>query len=236
MTATTKKLSEAPTDDDKQAILEHCFSLDAANTHGSRDWRFASYFHHYARELGKFRPSKYGKVVHESRYIQTHGDLIKCFDEVRKDHNSNKEQVIERLRTQYPNADDLELEHYIELSLRIGLLVNVRSNQQAKLDSLKSFPIYWDAKSPLKQLIGHQFPRSRWKLNANESRLHPRFTVAFMVKVCGLTVDWADCLANHLYLNRQTNTLYIFPHKACLAELLRQTDWASRKSQPGPIP
>jgi hypothetical protein len=71
----------------------------------------------------------------------------------------------------------------------------------------------------LRDFFANLLPLSKVQLKARESRLSPFFTVAIMVDVCVLKVDWTNSPEDHLFLDRQTTTLWIFPKRASAAYL-----------------
>jgi hypothetical protein len=102
-------------------------------------------------------------------------------------------------------------------------MINV---QTAKLRSLTpGTPVVpWHDGSCPATLIQAQFPAADLDITYREGRLHPYFTVANMIRICNLKIQWTDSLADHLRLDRRINTLRVFPHKRSLLQMLEAID------------
>jgi hypothetical protein len=227
----SKSLAERPAEADQKGLLKHCLLADPAGQPCPR-WAAEALLQHCQRQLESSQPSRYARRSSDSHEIKTYDDLLECLEEVRRDDAADRVTITQRLQAEFPKASTDEIERILGLCFRLGFFLDVRCGEKGRklLTSLKSFGIPWAPEVPLRQVLGGAFPKSRWKLNANESRLHPQFTAAFMVKVCSLKIDWTDNLADHLCLDRQNNTLLVFPYKACLAAILSNTDWKAREA------
>ena len=68
--------------------------------------------------------------------------------------------------------------------------------------------------------IARQFPRSTLQISVRDGRIHPFFTIANMVGICGLKIEWTQSLQDHLRLDRRANVLRVFPYKHCLLRFI----------------
>jgi hypothetical protein len=226
----SKGLAERPGEADQKRLLKDCLLADPAVKSCPR-WACEVLLQHCQRQLESSQPSRYARRGSDSHEIKTYDDLLDCFRELRADDAADRVTVTQKLQDMFPKASSGEIGRALGLCFRLAFFVDVRCDDKGRtlLTSLKSFGIPWALEVPLRQVLGGAFPRSRYKLTSDESRLHPQFTAAFMVRVCSLKIDWTDNLADHLYLDRQNNTLLVFPLKACLAAILSNTDWKARK-------
>lgn len=219
-------LRARPTLQSKSAIIASFF------THGqavANVRRFSEYFTYYELELVVYHSEGFKQPTGNAR-VTTHGDLLVMLETIKEYPQLTRAELRHKLHEVFDGADDLELDRSAELAVRAGLMLNIRKPQQISQTRNTSI-IAWQDSVRLKDLIDLSFPSSRWKLNAKESRIHPLFTAAFMVNICGLQLQWTYCLADHLSLGRDRKhpsrrVLRVFPYKHCLQTLVETTDWS----------
>lgn len=211
-----------PAEDIELAILNTFFG------HGNHDLDHESlkpFLDFYKKEIGEL---DFGVVPKSSQdhvtIIRTHDDIIHIVDILRVNQDSTRLEIRKLLngdRCRFASASDHETNLAIDLSLRLWLMLNVRS-LETKLPTSSAYSIQWDDTSTLRQFIVAQFPRRRLNLEPKQSRLSHMFTVSFMVKVCGLRIEFTSRLENHLRLVRRYKTLLVYPFKACLTGHLQE--------------
>lgn len=185
------------------------------------------YFRYYERELGMLKFGKLGQRLSSTDLaIKTHADVLFVVETLRDSENVTKRQVRDRLRVRFADADELALNGSIYLSLRLWMMVNVREHS-LRLQTPQTPVLMWDDDLPFEEFLDRTFPTARWQIGAKDSRLHPSFTAAFMVEICGLHLEWTDCLADHLRLDRRHKILRIYPHKICLRNHLDNVELAA---------
>ena len=181
---------------------------------------YQPYLDFYHQEISEF-----GQPVGvPPRQIQScsHENLREIFQELEKSPHKTKNEITKSLSTQLPSFDDAGWDESLNLVCRIGYLLNARPE-----DSKMTTPepaLTWEDNVTLDNWIGHQFTKSEWRLTSRESRLHPKFTAAFMVRVCGLQLYFTNCIADHLYLDRRNKLLHVFRHKACIEARLHDAE------------
>ena len=94
-------------------------------------------------------------------------------------------------------------------------MVNV-CEPQLRLQTPQTPVLIWGDDQTFDGFLDQTPPTSRWQIGVKDSRLHPSFTVAFMVEICDLCLEWTDCLADHLRLDRREKILRVYSHKNCL--------------------
>lgn len=145
--------------------------------------------------------------------VTTHTDLIEIVDVVRSAAD-NKLNLIQALQKRHPGTD-ATASRTLNLFVRLWLMLNVRE-AEALLHAPQTYLLHWSDKQTLPEFVAEAFPTSRWKIEAKDSRLHPSFTAVFMVDICGLKLEWTDCLADHLRLDRRHNALRVYSYKGLL--------------------
>jgi hypothetical protein len=132
------------------------------------------------------------------------------------------------LASKFQNAEDLNINRSIDLTLRLWLTLNVREPAY-KLQTPQTPVLQWDDSTALSSFVASQFPKARWHLDVRASRLDPYFTAVNMVRICGLKIEWTDSLEDHLRLDRRQKVLRIYPHKCCLQGYLESSHDAEGK-------
>jgi len=122
------------------------------------------------------------------------------------------------LNVQHASANTQPNHHYYHYQLSTSLL-----------SPQKNPPIEWEDEHSLTEFVRKQFPVSSTTVNTKLGGLRelereqehdrrrrlisPAFTVAAMVRLCGLNLEWTDSLESHLRLDRLSKTLWVFPFK-----------------------
>jgi hypothetical protein len=187
---------------------------------------FDQYFKYYERELemvqyGSNRQTDLATPL----AVKTHGDILRVIAELQTSYLLARCDLRQKLRASFPKAKDADLDASIDLGLRLWLMLNVRDPcLRFKSPRPPQTPILaWREGVPLKDFVKRRFPRSRWQIGVKESRLHPSFTAAFMVEICGLRLEWTDCLADHLRLDRREKALRVYSYKFYLQSALERS-------------
>ena len=187
-------------------------------------WRFAAvdvgkfnnYFAFYEHELSTLSLGQWSQLCPSSQIaVATHSDLLRALGVVQANANSAKKMIRRELCSEFAPAAEERVDRTLDLILRLWLMINVRDKTKS-LQTLRTPVVVWGDDWNLYQLLKETFPVSESVLAARESRLHPSFTVVFMIEVCGVRLEWTDCLADHLRLDRRTRVLRIFPYKVFL--------------------
>ena len=149
--------------------------------------------------------------------IQSNDDIIYLVGVLHTNQDSTRLEIRQLLNghgCRFASISDHGVNLAIDLSLRLWLMVNVRSPESKSPTS--TYSIEWDDLTTLRNFIAKQFPRRKMDLEPKHSRLSHMFTVSFMVKVCGLKVEFTSRLEHHLRLVRRHKTLLVYPFKSCL--------------------
>ena len=177
------------------------------------------YFEYYEREL---RLLNLGRMQHgiprNELAVKTHADILLVVEFLRGEKHLTKRQARDQLkqsRVRFSNTDEDALESSIDLSLRLWMMLNIRE-YELRLQTPQTPSLMWDEGESFENFLGKTFRCSKGSIETKDSRLDPSFTAAFMVDICGLRLEWTDCLADHLRLDRREKILRIFPYKPFL--------------------
>ncbi|KAL8715347.1 MAG: hypothetical protein Q9225_006386 [Loekoesia sp. 1 TL-2023] len=190
------------------------------------------YFIYYSEELDLLRKG----ISEESWQIkglaaETYEDIFYLVNVLRKNGDSRRSELRQRLSLRFPSADDQGLNRSIDLAIRLWLMINTQEPEFGGLRH-EAISVQWDDESTLLAFLHSLFPRSRWQITAQSSRLEPHFTAAFMRDVCGLSIEWTTSLHDHLRLDRLRKALKVFPYKCHLQALIDSHKNSSENKQP----
>lgn len=155
---------------------------------------FQIYFDYYIDELRLLRTG----ISEETWQINglatsTYEDIFHIINVLRNNGDCQRPEIRSLLRSRFTLSDDIGLDRSINLAIRLWLM---------------------------RIFFQNLFPRSRWQITAQSSRLGPHFTAAFMQRVCGLEIEWTTSLHDHLRLDRRRKALKIFPYKCHVQALI----------------
>lgn len=181
---------------------------------------FQDYFEYYVEELGllSFGTSPQARLS-ANLAVRTHDDILLIVSILRNNLDSKRSDLRVLLQKDFNNCDDRALDRSVDLSIRLWLMINFQEKEYQGLRPLTPC-ISWGEGTTLRAFLESLFPRSRWKITAKVSRLHPYFTAANMARICGLEIKYTTSLQDHLHLDRRRKTLQIFPYKCCLQAML----------------
>lgn len=185
---------------------------------------FKAYFRYYDSEIEmlQFGSSPLSRQSTELA-AKTHGDILFIARTLQQSEAKTRPAVRHSLQTRFQDTTDIALNRSIDLTIRLWLSINVREKTFRALKP-QTPALEWNDASTLRDFLWGLFPRAKWDLQAREGRLHPYFTVANMIKICGLRLDWTDSLEDHLRLDRRHKILRIFRYKCCLTAHLARTE------------
>jgi hypothetical protein len=213
MAATAEPLSQKPSHDARLRLLKVFFGVDTARL----DWTlFGRYFQYYDRELAMLKSGALETVGSEKLVVQqrSHDDLVRVLNMIRPGQSEARRRIIDDVARVF-SGDMTAAGQGTELVMRLWLMMNVR-DARSSLHAPQTPVLGWEDQQTVQDLVTSAFPTSRWNIEAKDSRLHPSFTATFMVNICGLKLEWTDCLADHLRLDRRVNALRVFSYKEVL--------------------
>ena len=118
------------------------------------------------------------------------------------------------LRHRFSHCDPLSATNSIFLAVRLWLMLNVGSSA---LFPGRSSP-EWSEEQSLDDFIGSCFPATEWGPRLSQ---WPFSLNAYNLKrVGGFNLVWTDHLVDHLYLNEDLGTIYVYHHVQVLRGLL----------------
>ena len=161
---------------------------------------------------------------------KTFEDIFFIVGLLRDSVHARRPELRRHLSLRLHSSDDVGLNRSINLAIRLWLMVNLQEPEFSGLRH-EATSIQWDDRRELLDFFQSLFPRSRWPVNAQSSRLGPHFTAAFMQRVCDLSIQWTTSLHDHLRLDRSRKALKIFPYKCHLQALIDSHHKCSSKKE-----
>jgi hypothetical protein len=207
-------------------IIGHAFFQSEYRPEDNNAQNFNSFFRYYDREISWLTVG--ASAANDQTIgvvLETHDDVATAVKALRDGIDSNRSGIRSSLREEFHRGEEEGLNRSIDIVVRLWSMVNVKEAKYQR--NTERPPQQWNDQITLRDFFANLFPSSKVQLKARKSRLSPFFTVAFMVDVCGLKVDWTNSLEDHLFLDRQTMTLWIFPHKRVLTAYLSELDGSS---------
>jgi hypothetical protein len=165
-----------------------------------------------------------GKLIFGERYINTQifaaqtpeevGEMVKC---IREHGDKPREAVMTEMQKKFPNSDEAQINHSLELVSRLWLTVHITSTKcRIGPTGSEVTPVPWEDSVSLRATISNCFRKSELMPTFREARIDPGFTMANLSYICGIQVRWTDNLKDHLAYDRLMDVVWIYPHKICL--------------------
>jgi hypothetical protein len=213
-----------PLNAESQDVIGKAF-FESEFVAGSGVDSFETFFKYYDDEVKWLQAGR--AVVNDQTVgivMNTHDDVIVVVQALRDGFRRKRSQIRTNIRQHFKKGEEEGLNRSIDIAARLWSMVNIKES----IFNHSTIPPHpWNDDSTLESFFANLFPQSRIKLNARESRVSPHFTVAFMVDVCGLEIQWTTSLEDHLRLERQSKTLWLFPFKRVLAAYIAEPDSSS---------
>ncbi|KAI4241565.1 MAG: hypothetical protein L6R40_004545 [Gallowayella cf. fulva] len=172
-----------------------------------------SYFIYYTDEVRLLRKGlSEGSWQTHSLAVKTVEDVFHVVDVLRNNSDLPRPKLRQILSLRFASVDDFGLNSSINLAIRLWLMINT---QEPQFEGLRheATAIQWNDESTLRSFLHSLFPRAKWQLTAQSSRLSPHFTAVFMQRICGLRIEWTTSLHDHLRLDRRRKALKVFSYK-----------------------
>lgn len=227
--------------DDEYVILESCFDWSRAESKRRRS-EAREYFEayelqlrhldlEYSRRLGDVWPFAQKSQGHLLRIIDNIRDLGRgaTLQQAICAVQADSQLIVERKESLLPP---------IYAALRAWLLVNFR-REEVRSGGGNRPCVEWLEGVTIGTVLNNVFRVSSTELTLAQRRLSPHFTAATMVSICGLKIEWATTLDDHLNLDRQCKTLRIFPYRKWLllkTEAAVQNEQTRNRLSSAPLP
>ncbi len=141
-----------------------------------------------------------------------------------------KRRLVRRFLVEtFPDEEEDGIERYIDLALRVWLMVNSR---EKSFDT--SHARRWGDEETLSVFVCGFFrrcetPQAAWT-TSTQHLTHP-LTAASLERFSGITIQWTSYLAEHLRFDHSARTLKVFANKRWLLDI---SDWTRRTNQDDP--
>ena len=214
-----QSLLDSPNDETKSRIAYVFFAGTSFDAAEAASWQ--EYFTYYEREI---RRLSIGVVRSTPGTIpglaaKTHDDISHISQVLSRTRMVSRDKVRDELLSRFRDSDSVDIDRAVDLTVRIWLMINIRDDDMSVRMPQKN-SIQWEDDVSLSTLIATHLPTSLLQVPSRQSRLSPQFTVANMVKLCGLQLKWTESLEDHLRLDRRSKELWIFSYKDFLLKHL----------------
>ena len=184
--------------------------------HAFDEYSCAAILDHIATELEQVRR-------HGQHYAaQDFDSTFVIIQLIRNNISARYEDIVSLVLGSFSTASPDAIHHSIELSVRIWLTIDIRTQNFIDRPIFPGdVPMDWAKGVSLEELLLNQFGRrARLKHDRASSKLDSAFTASFLVNTCGLKLRWSDDIANHLSFDPKIFVLTVYRHKACLSSHL----------------
>jgi hypothetical protein len=208
-------------------------------------WRpddFSDFFRYFNDRIALL---KWPYTVDETQFAaHTFDELIAIVKEMWTRRNNTREEALASIKQlqvfQNKRLTNPQILNSMALAACLWLTMEVRMSDHLYGPASGAFEhAVWGPTDSLVDLGKQRFRASRFIPTAREARLDPCFTANNLMDICGMRVAWTDNLIDHLYYDPSPvprswwrfwqyqgsgGTIYIYPHKLCLASHYETTD------------
>ncbi len=212
-------------DEEQQAGIVKCFWQ--RDVDGRQLVEYRPYFRFYRTEMRKL----FFNIATETRAtaslpppeVSQICSLVECISEIER--HKSREDLRTALRNipSFAAYQDNQLNHSINLALRLWLTINVWEQDFQDL-SLDIPIVEWEENVPLLDCVAHQFPPEAptIALQPHSPRTRDDFTGVNLRRLSGVTISWTSSLPDHLNFDTSQRRLKVYPYKRCLLDHLRR--------------
>jgi hypothetical protein len=163
---------------------------------------------------------------HKERFsVDSLGGVINLIDTLKQTSSKPLSGLIQGLSGTCLDADEKAIQRSLELCVRLWLTININSPSLAVGPTYPlEIPLAWERNSSLNDLIQRRWENTGGRKLKQESQIDDTFTAAYLVNVCGMTLQWTEYLSDHLTTDPQRKVLTLYKHKAYLRNRLKSKE------------
>jgi hypothetical protein len=212
----TLRTLKAPTRDQTLAIVDKLWPELSLMEHDRPVQYYAAFFEYIGEEFAALRHNRH-LFAAESFDSTSH-----MIAEFRRSSTQPRRILMQNLQQYFVGYDAGSLLRSMELSARLWLTLNVRSDAaafgpvQAHVSTIE-----WKDEVSLAQLVELQFPLSAHLPKEKNPWIDPALTAANLTNVYRIRVHWSNNLIDHLKYDGKRGILTVYQHKICLLAHLR---------------
>ena len=164
----------------------------------------------------------------------TYGDFGKALASLQGAVSKPKTAVVSDLAVELPGKDDEQYARTLEFAAGLWTTLAIHIDNE----DIRHFPndFEWPSGVSLQLLAQLKFPEYRPPPGTSQSLesilLDKQLNAATLREVCRVDVQWTNNLADHLYYDIAIDTVYLYPHKACLAGHLENVNNSQNMQYP----
>jgi hypothetical protein len=197
--------------EEKKVLVRKLWALPKSKCGHLDGFACSTFVDYVADELE--RVGRHGRLF----TVQDFRGTFAMIEELSANASRTYNDILAELSRRYPNDHPDAVRRSIELTVRLWLTLDIHSDSVRVGAESDRTPINWDLSQSLDDLLRDQ-PRGRTTTQryGASARFDRRLTAAYLVKTCGISFQWSDCIATHLDFDLDRLILTIYRHKATL--------------------
>jgi hypothetical protein len=197
---------------EKFALVRKLWALPASRCDHLSDFACSTFIEYVADELERLR--RHRKLF----AVQDFQGTFAIIEQLSANPSWTYTDTLTKISEDYPGVPLKSVRRSIELAVRLWLTLDIHSAEiRVGPESIDRFPIDWNLSLTLAQLLENQFKRRTITHSKdNFPRFDRKLTATYLVKTCGIRVQWSDNIATHLDFDLEGLVLTIYRQKASL--------------------
>ena len=166
----------------------------------------------------------HGMLDRQKFAVQTYADLATVVRSIDSMSDQCRTVIAAELQKDFPMSDQAQILRSMDLTVRLWLAVHIQSDSCPIGPALSDIThTAWPENMSLKCTVWEIFDPGPLPAHVHYYHIDPSFTAKNLRKLCRIKIQWTGNLRDHLYFDRATSTLYLFPHKVCLISHLESS-------------
>lgn len=177
---------------------------------------YTHYFDHLGILISQFNRG------HRRLFVDTFEDVVFLVRTLRVHPNLPLSIILQQLWPHFQDIDERAIKRSLELAIRLWLTININSRPLAWgiVDTYQR-ALDWSVELSLQDVLEERFARRPSVTAKKLPLIDGSFTAAYLVDVCGMTLNWTDYLSDHLRPDPNNQVLTVYKHKICLINHLQ---------------
>lgn len=193
-------------------LVKKIWPVNQAGHSAFDDFACKAILDHIVRELDQVRHDR------DEFAAQNFDATLGIIQVLRDNHSKQYKDIVRELLVQFSPSTPDAVRRSIELTLRMWLTINAHTSDIFVGPIFAGDkPIDWPDNESLTGLLQRRYekrvPRSQ---QVGFAAFDPTFTAIYLVKTCGVRLQWTDDILAHLNFDLRRLTLTVYRHKACI--------------------
>lgn len=179
----------------------------------------ATFFDHLENEVDRIKHQQ------ERFAVDTLEGVIVIIDLMKRATPRQLSELVQALKYTYPDSDEKAIQRSLELCIRLWLTLNINSPSLAVGSTSRlEIPMTWRCDLSIKDLVQSRWNDPRGRKSTSETQIDDAFTAAYLVNVCGMSLQWTEYLSDHLTIDPQRKVLTLYKYKVYLRNRIMAKD------------